>query len=679
MASQERPISVLANIGDAYAVEAAGGAFLGNLSVAGRANLIIALALATLAAFAAINLGGENWLKASLQRQLAMQKIERTVADVAAGGLRMRRWETDFFLRNDLKDAEAYEADATGVLKKLETLARIPEAEYAAIHVDTLSDGIEQHMAQFKKVVNLERALGPSGREGHRGRLHEAARALQNTLDLAAVDNLTATVLLMRSHEKDFILDGSREHLRRMVELGNKFATRLDKAPLSAVDKARISLLMDAYLSDALAFGKARLSQDVEIKRLSEIFAYVAPNMEALADSASNSAAKARARLSDTRNAARYLSLAGSGGAGILFLVFGIGIARSITRPLSEVAAAARLVADGASSVVIPARQNNDEIGSIARSLGVIADILLVAETRRIEQEDTFQVSKVRHHEAIDRATEQLDDRVGDTLENMSATIAQLQDTAVTLSGTIGETGRGADAAAAAADKATGDFREVATVAETLTGIVAEVSRHATRSAEGAAQALSGAEVASARVRHLANAAREIGTVADSISEAAIQTNVLALDATVEASRGESAGPRTDLVANRINDLANQTTLATERITTQIGEIQRAAEEALGAVESLSRTVAGIDEDSGALVATVDRQRHTALDIARNVHRATIYAGEVSSNVTAVTATIGRAGGEANQILDTAGNVSRQDAGLRVAVIEIVETLRGGA
>ena len=56
-------------------------------------------------------------------------------------------------------------------------------------------------------------------------------------------------------------------------------------------------------------------------------------------------------------------------------------------------------------------------------------------------------------------------------------------------------------------------------------------------------------------------------------------------------------------------------------------EVLAAAEEALGAVESLSRPVAGSDEDSGALVATVARQRHTALDIARNVHRATIYAG----------------------------------------------------
>ena len=155
MASQERPFSVLANVGDAYPVEATGGSFLGNLSVAGRANLLIALALATLAAFLAINLSGEIWLKASLQRQLVIQKIERIVADVAAGGLRMRRWETDFFLRNDLEDAAAYEVDAARVLEKLGALARIPEAENATIHVDTLSDGIEQHIAQFKKMVSL--------------------------------------------------------------------------------------------------------------------------------------------------------------------------------------------------------------------------------------------------------------------------------------------------------------------------------------------------------------------------------------------------------------------------------------------------------------------------------------------------------------------------------------------
>lgn len=678
MVSQERSFGVPANVGDVHPVEAASGSFLGNLSVGGRANLLIALALATLAAFLAINLSGEIWLKTSLQRQLTIQKIERIVSDVAEGGLRMRRWETDFFLRNDPEDAAAYEVDAARVLEKLGALARIPEAENATIHVDTLSDGIEQHIAQFKKVVNLERTLGLGDREGLRGRLGDSARALQNTLDLAAMDNLTATVLLMRSHEKDFILDGGREHLRRMVELSDKFAAHLANAPLSAVDKTRISLLIDKYLSNALAFGEVRLSQDVEIKRLGEIFAYVAPNMEALADSANNSAAKANARLGDTRDAARYLGLAGNSGAGILFVVFGIGIARSISRPLSQLAAAARLVADGAPGVFIPARQNRDEIGAIARSLGVIADSLSVAETRRLEQEDTLQIAEVRHHQAVDRATDELDARVGGGIKDMSSAIADLEDAAETLSGTLGESGRGAGAAAAAAHRSTDGFQAVAAAAETLTGIIAEAGRHATRSAEGAAHALSGTELASARVRQLADAAREIGTVADSISEAAIQTNMLALDATVEASRGEGAGPGTALVANRINDLANRTTQATERITARIGEIHRAAEDALGAVTSVAETVAGMDDDAGALATAVDRQRHTALDIARNVHRATIDSREASESVTAVAASVGRAAGEAGRMLITAGGVSRHAAGLRDQVGKVVETLRGG-
>ena len=69
MVSQERPFGVPANVGDVHPVEAASDSFLGNLSVAGRANLLIALALVTLAAFLAINLSGEIWLKTSLQRQ----------------------------------------------------------------------------------------------------------------------------------------------------------------------------------------------------------------------------------------------------------------------------------------------------------------------------------------------------------------------------------------------------------------------------------------------------------------------------------------------------------------------------------------------------------------------------------------------------------------------------------
>ena len=249
-----------------------------------------------------------------------------------------------------------------------------------------------------------------------------------------------------------------------------------------------------------------------------------------------------------------------------------------------------------------------------------------------------------------------------------------METAAETLSGALGEIGRGADAAAA--HRSTDDFQAVASAAETLTGIVAEVGRHATRSAEGAAHALSGTELASARVRQLADAAREIGIVADSISEAAMQTNVLALGATVEASRSEGAGPGPGLVANRINDLANQTTQAAERITARVGEIHRAAEDALDAVTSLAGTVAVIDDNAGALAAAVDRQRHTALDIARNVHRAAADAREASENVTAAAAAVGRAAGEAGRMADTARGASRHAAGLRAAVESVAGTLR---
>ena len=234
----------------------------------------------------------------------------------------------------------------------------------------------------------------------------------------------------------------------------------------------------------------------------------------------------------------------------------------------------------------------------------------------------------------------------------MSSAIADLEDAAETLSGTLGESDRGAGAAAAAAHRSTDGFQAVAAVAETLTGIIAE----------GAARALSGTEFASTHVRQLADAAREIGTVADSISEAAIQTNMLALDAIIEASRGEGAGPGAALVANRINNLANQTTQATERITARIGENHRAAEDAVGAVASIAEIVSDIDYSAAALAAAVDRQRHTALDIARNAHRATIGSSEASGSVTAV----------------AAGGVSRHAAGLHDQVGKVVETLRGG-
>src|SRR5262249_53481963 len=68
----------------------------------------------------------------------------------------------------------------------------------------------------------------------------------------------------------------------------------------------------------------------------------------------------------------------------------GVGVMiiwRSVTRPLGEITRVTEAVADGAKDVAVPYRERHDEIGALARSIGVFQD----AMQRNVELNDTVR------------------------------------------------------------------------------------------------------------------------------------------------------------------------------------------------------------------------------------------------------------------------------------------------
>ncbi len=121
-----------------------------------------------------------------------------------------------------------------------------------------------------------------------------------------------------------------------------------------------------------------------------------------------------------------------------------------------------------------------------------------------------------------------------------------------------------------------------------------------------------GNDAAVGKVRVLGNLAREIGMVMDLIEDIAAQTKMIAFNASIEASAAGEAGRRFAIVAGEVRRLASSVSLSTERIRTQVEEIQITTNELVIASERESKEIEGGIGISDGMAGLLDQILHNA-------------------------------------------------------------------
>jgi len=249
----------------------------------------------------------------------------------------------------------------------------------------------------------------------------------------------------------------------------------------------------------------------------------------------------------------------------------------------------------------------------------------------------------------------------------------ELQNTAQAMAATAEETNVQASAVAAASEEASTNVQTVAAAAEELSSSLEEVGRQVTESSSIARSAVEEAAKTNTSVEGLSVAAHKIGEVVELINDIASQTNLLALNATIEAARAGEAGKGFAVVANEVKSLANQTAKATEEISAQIGSMQSATNEAVGAIKGIGETIGNINEIASAIAAAVEEQTAATQEIARNVQQASAGTAEVSSNINGVTQAATETGSSAAEVLSAAKELSTQAEKLRTDIQEFMK------
>ncbi|HTV30386.1 MAG TPA: methyl-accepting chemotaxis protein, partial [Xanthobacteraceae bacterium] len=340
--------------------------------------------------------------------------------------------------------------------------------------------------------------------------------------------------------------------------------------------------------------------------------------------------------------------------AGTLSILLGIAlsllVSRSIANPVKAMAAAMRRLADGDTTVAIPAIGETNEIGEMAGAVQVFKDNKIEADRLRAEQE-AEQQRQIARGKRIESSVTGFEKVIAEVVGTVAAASTELQTSAQAMAATAEETSRQSTAVAAASEQASMNVQSVASAADELSSSVAEITRQVAESAKICAEAVGEAAQTRQAMHSTAEMAQKIGAVVTLITDIASQTNLLALNATIEAARAGDAGKGFAVVAAEVKSLANQTAKATEEISAQIGAVQKASAESVRAIETISATITRVNEIATTIASAVEEQGTATKEIARNVQQASDGTNEVSSNITGVSKAASETGAASSQVL----------------------------
>ena len=296
--------------------------------------------------------------------------------------LESRRSEKDFLLRSDMKYAARVADLGKTIGADLDVLATGGDAEakkFAAVR-----DGYQKYLTHFGKVVETKRQLGLDENSGLEGTLRKSVQAIEAKLKDFDEPRLLATMLMMRRHEKDFMLRRAARYGDDIKKRGSEFVAGLDKTDIPAADKAEIKQKLAAYHRDFFAWMDAALVLTSEQKQTSDAYAAIEPLINALTKAITDRADEAVAADGQARADTTVQIKVAIGAVALMVLGLALWIGRSVSRPITSIAGVMGELARGNMSVDVPSTNRGDEIGQMAKAVLVFKEAGL--ERLRLEQ-----------------------------------------------------------------------------------------------------------------------------------------------------------------------------------------------------------------------------------------------------------------------------------------------------
>ena len=609
----------------------------------------------------------------------ASAKLRAAIVAIHADLGTARQAETEFLLKRREALIAKRDAAVTRVGERLKDVERAVAGlanDDPLKRAEAIRSGLNLYATRFQNVSAAQRTLGLTEKDGVQGALREAVHAVEKRLFAFDEPHLKVLMLMMRRHEKDFILRSEDKYVDELRERVSEFKPALAASSLSHEIKSEIAALVSAYEARFMAYSAGASTLKEEADDLSSIFGRLDPLVAEVEKAVEQDYDRTQAEIADARAQTTRIMWAIIAATVLCAGALSFWIGQRLSGPLTAMAAAMTRLASGDLDFRPPSLNRRDEIGAIAQAMSVFHGKMLENRNLVAEQRATRERSEAERRSAIVQRADRLEDEVGRAARDLSDAAGAMHDSVGAVSGVVGHTRTRAMSVAAASEEASTNVRMVAAAAEELTASLAEINAQVRRSTEITKTAAGEVSRTDGTVRNLETAAGRIGDVVGLIANIASQTNLLALNATIEAARAGESGRGFAVVAGEVKALASQTAKATEEIRTQIDTIRQVAGEAVGAISGIGATVREMDAIAATIAATVEQQRAATQEIAANVLEAAKGTQDVTETITVVGQDADRAAGSAEDALTASRRVADQSSDLQAIVGRFLAQVR---
>ncbi|WP_374015242.1 methyl-accepting chemotaxis protein [Phaeobacter sp. A36a-5a] len=637
--------------------------------------LIVFLASAVMFALIALSRYTDQ-LRTGIEAEVvAVEGFAKTLAEASSDFQNARIVEMGFRLKPS-QEVIATQAETMAHLRnRLETarmqITELDNMSEAAQTLSLLASEIAAYETGFADVVASQERLGFDETDGLQGALRSSVRSIEKALEDTAEPEMKVKMLMMRRHEKDFIMRHDTKYIDRLNARVDEFRAFPGSYYKNISQRARIGSLLTAYQNSFNAYAEETKVIDGHYQALNEIETASAPILAKMNDLTSARLDRIHASAAEAIATANANAMkAGFGGLGV-FVVVAFALAIGISRPLSRVNLVLQKIMAGDFSTPAPQsrikevstiaaavedlRADNEMKDKLTREIAEVISACAAGDfSKRLQIGDASgsfadlgrgvnaigdaaegglgDIRQVLDTLAAGDLTQRMPDgqkgifkEIADAVDNLSdsltSMVRQLSHSSEVLNSTAAEIAAAAEDASRRGETSAASLEETAAALQTLDDTVrgtAEGSDQAKDIVRDAfAQARSTSELASQTIsamQRIEDLSGAIAKITDLIEDLAFQTNLLALNAGVEAARAGEAGRGFAVVASEVRGLAQRSADAVQEINALIEVSTREVAQGVKLVDQTGTALASIQSSVEAVVGKVEQIAATTVE-----------------------------------------------------------------